>query len=763
MSNASKSYKRVQVNLIEHIPSELKDLRQWVCWRLETRDEGRATKVPVDPKTLGAASTTNPETWSSCVEAILATSKNSRLMGIGFVFTENDPYTGIDIDDCRDSKTGTIGIWAQELIDKLDSYTEVSPSGTGVKIIVNAQLPGAVRRRNKIEMYSEKRYFTMTGEVVGERYEIEERQRQLSEVYDLAFGDKREEESKTVPTLDEEKLKRVQAIKDEDLLERALHAKNGEKFGMLWTASYKTEYPSESEATQALLCILAYWTRGDEERIDRLFRKSKLMRAKWDARHTGSTWGKREIKHAIAQTKNFFDPDVDELLRNDTANADLFRGMIDGEYIRIEEWKTWLKWNGVHWLRDADGEVRQATRRVEEERARRAADLIKSNEEKAKQEFIWAVKSGNAPQRSAIERLVRDMLAQPAELFDTQPLLLACSNGIIDLRTGELRPGLREDRITRGLHIAYDPSAQCPRFERFLYEIMNENEEMVSYLWRVLGYTLTGDTSERAFFMMHGNGRNGKSTLVEVMQSMLGAYSQPARFETFLQKYQTRNDPRDDLAILAGARLVVAQEADESKTLDVALIKTLSGGDKVVARFLYGTNFSFKPTFKLFLVTNHTPKIAESSHALWDRLHYIPFERRFTENEIDPKLVYKLNAELPGILARSVTGCIEWLKEGLAPPTKVVQAGDTLHETMDIPGCWLEECCIKHADAKVQHPALYVNYVEWCKKNGFKHPMTKHSLGSYIKDQGFEDYRGGRNVRWWRGIGLRAEEQETII
>ena len=152
------------------------------------------------------------------MQAINFLGTSPRIMGIGFVFAESDPYTGIDIDDCRDPQTGNIGAWAQELIDKLDSYTEVSPSGTGVKIIVTASLPGSVRRRNKVEMYSDKRYFTITGEVVGERHEICERQRQLAEVYELAFGQVKVEETPEVPTQDEEKLKRVQAISDDELL-----------------------------------------------------------------------------------------------------------------------------------------------------------------------------------------------------------------------------------------------------------------------------------------------------------------------------------------------------------------------------------------------------------------------------------------------------------------------------------------------------------------------------------------------------------------
>ena len=203
--------------------------------------------------------------------------------------------------------------------------------------------------------------------------------------------------------------------------------------------------------------ILAYWTRGDEPRMEKLFRTCALMRPKFERRQAGSTWGRIEIKHAIAKTKRFYDPDVEQLYRNDTANADLFRGMIDGEYVRVEEWKTWLKWNGVHWQRDADGEVRQATRRVEEERSRRALALMKSDKENAEQEFKWAIRSGDAPRRAAMEKLARDMLAQPVEEFDNQPFLLACTNGIVDLQTGMLRPGTRADKITRGVNITTIP------------------------------------------------------------------------------------------------------------------------------------------------------------------------------------------------------------------------------------------------------------------------------------------------------------------
>lgn len=787
MAKPLKEYIKSNLENLAKVPVELQERKNWVCWKLlpiksgprnDTVEGGergthgtktRMAKVPVNPRTGSEASVTDAESWGSCVEAINLFGYKSGIMGIGYVFTESDPYCGIDIDDCRDPKTGEIGAWAQELISKLDSYTEVSPSGTGVKIIVKGTIPGPVRRRNKVEMYFDKRYFTITGDSIGPAT-IEERQEQLDDVYAQVFGkedvpvvtDKDMQSLTAEPSV---KLKVVQSMPDEELIKRASTALNGEKFRLLWAGDIKG-YVGESEADAALLMLLAYWTRGDHERMDRLFRMSGLMRPKFDRRQSGRTWGAIEIENAVAKTKNFFDPELEDLWRNDTANSDLFIGLMGTEYTWVEEWKIWLKWNGTHWTRYSSSEVREATRCVSAERGRRAGIMMASDADKSKQEFAWALRTGDSFRRNAIEKLSRDVLIKKSELFDARPLLLACGNGVIDLRTGHLHAGLREDYITRGIPTKYNPDAKCPRFDKFLSEIMKGDEEMVAYLWRVFGYILTGETTERAFFLMHGNGRNGKSTLIDVLQAMMGQYSQAAKFETFLKKTETRSDPRDDIAILAGARLVVAQETDESRTLDTALIKTMSGGDKIVARFLYGMNFEFRPTFKLLLVTNHSPKINESSHALWDRLHFIPFDKRITDKEVDLNLGMKLRAELEGILARAVAGCREWQRDGLQPPPQVVRATEVLREGMDLLGQWLHECCIDHreegGDKRARHSALYDRYTHWAKDNGYKHPVASITLANYLKEKGYTDYQGTSHVRWWDDITVRDLNQTEM-
>lgn len=757
----AKTYKKLALSNVTNVPQELQNTPQWVAWHLKNAGEGRLAKVPVDAKTGRPAAVNQPETWSTFPVALAYAQGSPTAQGVGFVFCDADPYTGIDIDDCRDPETGALGVWAQEIIDRLDSYTEVSPSGTGVKIIVTAALAGEVHRRNKIEMYSEKRYFTITGEVVQERTEINERQRQVGEVYELAFGGTKQEAVRPAsPTQSDARLAVVQAIRDEELLELARKARNGEKFTSLYDLGSSNGYKGDSEADAGLLMLLAYWTRGDEVRMDRLFRASKRMRAKFDRRQSGSTWGAIEVKRAIARCTAFYDPDVERVHRNDTGNADIFRSLVENEYAWVKEWKTWLGWNGVRWLRAQDTEVREATRKVIEERLARATAQFKINEDDAKAEFKWAIASGEASRRGNMERLARDMLARNSAQFDAQHLLLACTNGVIDLKSGELRSGAREDNITLGVPHAYDPLAKCPRFEKFLREVMLGDEEMVSYLWRVLGYTLTGDTSERAFFILHGVGRNGKSTLIKAIHSVMGEYLTTARFDTFLKKDYNASSPRDDVAMLVGARAVVALESDESKMLDAALIKSLSGGDKIVARKLYGENFAFTPTFKLLLVTNHVPKINESSHALWDRLHLIPFAKRFTENEIDYDLDGKLAAEAPGILARAVAGAVEWLRGGLAPPAKVVSAGEELHEAMDILAPWIDECIVQVAGARLHRNALFEAYQSWMKAAGHKKMMTKTNLNQALRQRGYEDYRGNGNAFWWKNLGLRAGDKE---
>ena len=288
----------------ESIPRPLLEYNQWICWREAQRD-GKQTKIPIEPTTGEYASTTDPETWSSFGTAReWAEAENEN--GLGFVFTDDDSIVGIDLDDCRDPETGAPEEWAKLVIERLESYTEVSPSGTGYHVLVSGSLPDGRNRKGDLEIYETARFFTVTGtRVDGTPTTVQERTDELQAVHadHLApdEGSNSDGESTTGQA--------TRSLADDELLGKAKNAENGEKFERLWRGS-TAGYESHSEADMALCSLLAFWTGGDEQQIDRLFRDSGLMREKWDEVHyaDGSTYGEKTIERAVAGTTEFYGP-----------------------------------------------------------------------------------------------------------------------------------------------------------------------------------------------------------------------------------------------------------------------------------------------------------------------------------------------------------------------------------------------------------------------------------------------------------------------
>jgi primase-polymerase (primpol)-like protein len=295
------------------LPEALTTREQWLCWRSETRD-GKPTKIPIDPTTGAYASTTDPSTWSDFETARDRAATTSDIAGLGFVFTDEDPIVGVDLDDCRIPETGNTREWATNIIDRLDSFTEISPSGTGYHILVEGSLPEGRNRNDDLELYETARFFTVTGDHVdGTPRTVEPRTAELEAVYDdhLREGSDADRSSgvRTPETENDRQSRPTASLPDEELLDRAKQAANGEKFARLWRGS-TAGYESHSEADMALCSLLAFWTGGDAGQMDRLFRDSGLMRDKWDERHfaDGSTYGEKTIERAIAGTNEFYDP-----------------------------------------------------------------------------------------------------------------------------------------------------------------------------------------------------------------------------------------------------------------------------------------------------------------------------------------------------------------------------------------------------------------------------------------------------------------------
>jgi len=415
----------------------------------------------------------------------------------------------------------------------------------------------------------------------------------------------------------------------------------------------------------------------------------------------------------------------------------------------VTTWKSWLVWNGKYWHRDdtcelerrAKKTVRGIWREAKQERKRdRKKDLARH-----------AIQSeSNGSIRAMIERARAEPgVAIRYQEFDQHPFLLNIRNGTLDLSTGTLGPHDRDHLLTKYADVEYVADAECPLWRTFLERIFDGNAEIISYLQRAVGYSLTGDTREQCLHLMHGTGSNGKSTFLEVLQALMGDYGVQADFATFVEK--KGDGPRNDVARLAGARMVRSSEVGEGKRLNESLVKSLTGQDTIAARFLYSEAFEFRPTFKLWLAANHKPVIRGTDHAIWRRVRLIPFTVTISEQEKDETLKDRLLTELPGILRWAVEGCEQWLERGLQPPEAVTVATAAYKNESDIIGNFLEECCEIGAGLEVPATDLYTAYKRWAHDNG-EFELSQTAFGRRIEERGFDVRKNG--VKYRKGLRL---------
>ncbi len=427
-----------------------------------------------------------------------------------------------------------------------------------------------------------------------------------------------------------------------------------------------------------------------------------------------------------------------------------------GESVRYcYPWRRWIVWTGARWERDEGGRVHRLAKKTVRGIYLEAAAAADDEARKALASHARRSEA-EAKIRAMVELAKSERPVAPDEL-DADPWLLNTNNGTVNLKSGELREHRREDLITRVAGAQYDPEATCPRFERFLKETLVD-ETVISFMKRYAGYTLTGVTRERLFAILWGGGKNGKTTLVELLQDVMGDYAQNTDTETILAK--KHQGVGNDVAALRGARFVSAAEVEQGRRLAESKVKQLTGSDTVTARFLFGEPFDFRPQFKLWLSTNNKPVIQGTDDAIWDRIRLIPFGQRFEGSKADLKLPEKLREELPGILAWMVEGCLEWQEHGLGDPESVKAATDQYRNEMDTLAAFIEDRCIVRRDAVAQATPLYKEYRMWCDDAG-ERPETQKTFGMRLTERGFESARSSSGVnkgrKIWHGIGLRND------
>jgi putative DNA primase/helicase len=418
------------------------------------------------------------------------------------------------------------------------------------------------------------------------------------------------------------------------------------------------------------------------------------------------------------------------------------------------ELKSWFTWDDKRWKRDMNGRIH----RMAKETARTlymAALTITDQEARTRMEAFARASESAAKIRAMLECGRNEPnISVSANDFDRDPWSLNCQNGTLDLRSGELRQHSRTDLITKMCAVSYDPKAECPLFLRFLNEILNGNAELIAYVRRAVGYSLTGDVSEKALFCFVGDGNNGKTTLLEVLRYVLGDYAGQVMIESLLSNNMFhRSTALADLADLQGARLVTTSEADEGVSLAEATIKQLTGMGQMKTCRKYENPVTFSPDFKLFMDSNHKPTVRGTDAAIWNRLKLIPFIVTIAPDEIDKTLLGKLKREAKGILRWAVEGCLEWQSCGLMEPPQVTESVNGWKADSDPFAGFFETRCELKSTATVAASSLWDAFKRHAEAADVI--ASQRQFIDQLRRLGCEPGRT-KDQRYWTGIHLRG-------
>lgn len=407
----------------------------------------------------------------------------------------------------------------------------------------------------------------------------------------------------------------------------------------------------------------------------------------------------------------------------------------------IAKWGKWYRWNGSVWVEDDTLAVFDATRQ-------HIRQTINDIDRKAKTTLL------RAQTVAAVEKLIRSdrRHAATVEQWDADPWVINTPSGVVDLRTGNTQKHDPQSYLTKlaGASLKGD----CPLWLGFLDEVTKGDSELISFLQRWIGYCLTGSTREHIFALFYGTGANGKGTFLNTLTGILGDYATVAPMEAFTESFGDRHPA--DLAMLRGARFVVAQESESGRRWAEAKIKSLTGGDPVTARFMRQDFFTYTPQFKLNIATNHKPQLRNVDEAMRRRILLIPFTVTIPPENRDPTLAEKLQLEWDGIFKWAVEGCLQYQSLGLQPPAAVLEATEEYFQTQNSLLQWLEECCERGETYWETPTRLFNSWREWAKANN-EEPGNAKALGDKLEVEGL--YRKKRNgTRMHVGVKLNDSQ-----
>jgi putative DNA primase/helicase len=688
------------------VPDALRFEPRWLVWRMSA--DGK--KLPFSPLVPRgpAVDSTEPANWSTYDEAVRV-ARESGADGVGFAL--GGGLGGVDLDDCV--VDGELTPAARAIVAELDSYTELSPSGTGVKIFVKAP-EYAAQKRAGLEIYCIGRYFTVTGNhLPGTPTTVEDRGAALSALLEREFYG-------PMPTRP--------AFTPAPPIEMANGARNND------LASLAGSMRRRGASDYAILAAL----RAENARCS-------------------DPLPEREVE-AVAKSISRYKVVADDFKKTDKGNAEFFAAYFADRVRFDHRVQRWLVFTDHRWTPDTDGALMRSAMEAADARLWIATEGKEPDRADRIKHALRSQSRGGLEAALALAKNIKP-ISDPGDDWDTDPWLLGVPNGVVDLRTGELRDGRPEDRITMSTRAGYDPAAACPLWLETLRQIFPGRPEVVEHLRRALGYSLTGDMREECFWVLWGErGRNGKGTIVNTVAKVLGDYwHNLATSALELHRHGasgTGGAATPDIVGLPGKRFVTASEPARRVALNEARIKGITGRDPFNVRPLYKPEFTFEPVAKIWLSTNLLPLSEDESDAFWARLNCIEFRESFADRE-DKTLKDRLLTEGPGILAWLVRGAVDWRAGGLARPDAVRDATAAYRRENDQITAFLETCAETGAGMKTRASELYAAYARWARSER-RDPISLRAFGPKMRERFEAEETKGRV--WYLGVGLRASE-----
>lgn len=731
--------------IYNNIPEEMKSIARWVCLNM-VEEGGKQTKRPVSAHSGKVASITDEANWADFNTAIKYYQEHQdRINGIGFVFTDDDDIVGIDFDGCLDTDGNLINDTIQEIVSRNTSYIERSVSGTGLHVYLRGKLPTntGVKLSTElsphgfgIELYEQKRFFIVTGNAYpygNTKLPVAENQDFIDYVFSLIPNAGRSFSSSTPISVNNKITENLNALLQEKLM-------NSNYFNQLWNGLRPKG--NESSDDMALCCQLAQITTNPVE-IQDLFFKSPHYQSKDEAhikKCNRSDYMERTINNAMVFKSNRIDDSRSTyayLLNyddNDIGHGEKFAAMYNGQLIYVEAIDTWYHFDGICWEHISNTAIKCLARELQRN-FDSVAKIIGDEARKRAAHALGSVDKINSMIKAAQIDLVVDK-----NILNTHNNLLAVQNGVVDLRTGQLIEPRSDYYITVKSPIAYNPDAPTPeRFCQFMNEITCGDVELREYLLRILGYCLTGEIKEQAFFVFYGNGANGKSVLVNLLRNILGTLTGSVAQDAFILK-RNGNSLNPSLVNVKDTRMAFVSEGNNGQEMDSALIKSISGGDDVQARELYKGFISLNPHFKIFITTNYMPAINFADDAMLRRTKIIRFENQFTGDKCDYELPGKLQAEAEGILKLLISYAVKYYQEGLAPyePESISLNYNRCRAENDSIFSFICDYVQQSDDDKnyIQSSVLYNYYIVYCQTIG-KKPESQKTFTQELHKQGY--------------------------